>query len=266
MVDEASMVPRDMAEDMLSFGKPVIVVGDPYQLPPVSGDSYFTAGKPDYMLTQIHRNAGGIVEIATMMREGRLPQVGIYGDTGDARVFHLTKETQPYVYQPETYPICGLNRVRWVYSQRIRRIRGFGGELPQEGERVQCKRNMKDLGIFNGQSGTLLTDPRRCEKYPGLIEIDVQMDGEKTPRRRIPVHPYLFSQHFHGPCQKPRLSADQAEFDWGWVRTAHSAQGSEAPDVTVVDDSRAFRDMWLRWLYTSTTRAQAQVTVLLRPN
>lgn len=57
VIDECSMVDEEIAKDILSFGVPVLVLGDPAQLPPVKGGGYFTDRDPDVMLTEIHRQA-----------------------------------------------------------------------------------------------------------------------------------------------------------------------------------------------------------------
>src|SRR5687768_15072822 len=41
ILDEVSMVGKDLAQDVLSFKRPTLVVGDPGQLPPVRGTGYF---------------------------------------------------------------------------------------------------------------------------------------------------------------------------------------------------------------------------------
>src|SRR5919112_4463044 len=51
VVDECSMVDQALGHDLLSFATPVLVLGDPGQLPPVRGDGFFTGGLPDVMLT-----------------------------------------------------------------------------------------------------------------------------------------------------------------------------------------------------------------------
>lgn len=73
VLDEVSMVGDDMARDLLAFGKPILVLGDPGQLPPVKGEGAFTQGEPDVMLTEIHRQAGesAIIRLATWAREGK---------------------------------------------------------------------------------------------------------------------------------------------------------------------------------------------------
>src|SRR5512147_2797855 len=42
VLDEVSMVGAEMAADLLAFGKPILVLGDPGQLPPIKGDGAFT--------------------------------------------------------------------------------------------------------------------------------------------------------------------------------------------------------------------------------
>lgn len=51
IVDEVSMVGPELGRDLLSFGTKVLVLGDPGQLPPVSGEGFFTADQPDILLS-----------------------------------------------------------------------------------------------------------------------------------------------------------------------------------------------------------------------
>jgi exodeoxyribonuclease V len=57
VIDECSMVDETIGRDLLSFGTPILVLGDPAQLPPVKGAGFFTDAHPDVLLTQIHRQA-----------------------------------------------------------------------------------------------------------------------------------------------------------------------------------------------------------------
>jgi exodeoxyribonuclease-5 len=56
VVDEGAMVSTTIAQDLLSFGIPIIVLGDLNQLPPVFGKSFFLS-RPDVILTEIMRQA-----------------------------------------------------------------------------------------------------------------------------------------------------------------------------------------------------------------
>src|SRR6476646_5927896 len=42
IIDECSMVDAELGRDLLSFGVPVLVLGDPAQLPPIQGGGFFT--------------------------------------------------------------------------------------------------------------------------------------------------------------------------------------------------------------------------------
>ena len=53
--------------------RPILVLGDPGQLPPISGGGFFTEHEPDHLLTEIHRQArdNPIIQLALDVREGR---------------------------------------------------------------------------------------------------------------------------------------------------------------------------------------------------
>lgn len=270
VLDECSMVDEQMANDLRSFGKKILIMGDPGQLPPVKGAGAFTMRTPDIFLTEIHRQAADspILELATMAREGRDLPIGY--NRGNVSVQILTKESQEMIYRPETQAICGLNRVRWIYTQRIRKRLGYEGEIPMVGERVICCKNNKDEGFFNGSLGTLekfkIAPPTELEGERYVM--DVHIEDEPHPNQDLTVDPFLFRNHFTGGTNKkaewykgrPRYE----EFDWGYVLTCHKSQGSSWPDVTVVNDSHAFREERDKWLYTAITRAEEKLTILMR--
>src|SRR5712672_3660874 len=83
VIDECSMVDAELGRDLLSFGAPVLVLGDPAQLPPIQGGGFFTAAEPDAMLTEVHRQAQNdpIVRLSMDIRAGRRLEIGQYGET-----------------------------------------------------------------------------------------------------------------------------------------------------------------------------------------
>src|SRR5205823_994557 len=83
VIDECSMVDAELGQDLMSFGIPVLVLGDPAQLPPIQGGGYFTAGEPDAMLTEVHRQAQDdpIVRLSMEVRAGNRLTPGEYGAT-----------------------------------------------------------------------------------------------------------------------------------------------------------------------------------------
>lgn len=264
ILDEVSMVDTRMANDVRSFKKKILVMGDPAQLPPVGGAGAFLTRDPDAFLTEIHRQAAEspILRIATMLRQGQMPDYGCYGD--GVVIAPLTATSADLVYRPETQAIVAINRVRMTINQQIRRLRGFEGELPLAGERVMCCRNNRDLAIFNGGLGEATTDARRL--VDGLnIRMSVQMEDVANELKLLPMNPALFAMHFDQTIAKPEhLSKGIELFDWGYTLTCHKAQGSEFDDATIIDDAGAFRaDQW-KWRYTAVTRASERLAFLRR--
>jgi superfamily I DNA/RNA helicase len=94
--------------------------------------------------------------------------------------------------------------------------------------------------------------------------MSIRMEEQSRPLKDLVVHPYLFAQHFDGPSERPRVDRGVEEFDWGYVLTVHSAQGSEWPHVTVIDDSAVFREDRDKHLYTAITRASEGLLILKR--
>lgn len=268
LLDEISMVDEKTANDLKSFGKKILVMGDPGQLPPVKGAGAFTNQKPDVFLDEIHRQAADspIIELATMARKGEPLTVGY--KKGDVEVMKLTKQTADLIYREDTQVICGLNKVRWTITQRIRTHLGIKSREPQVGETIICCRNNHALGIFNGAIGTLLAV--REEQHPTgrIYMMEVAIEGVDKTLKDIPVDPFHFENHFNnGTSQKRQILKKEdrlEEFDWGYALTAHKAQGTSWPHVTVIDDSRSFKENRNNWIYTSLTRAETGLTILLR--
>ena len=73
VIDECSMVDAELGRDLMSFECPLLVLGDPAQLPPIQGGGYFTDCEPDAMLTEVHRQAQDdpIIRMSMDVREGR---------------------------------------------------------------------------------------------------------------------------------------------------------------------------------------------------
>ena len=83
IIDECSMVDAELGRDLLSFGVPLLVLGDPAQLPPIQGGGFFTEAEPDVMLTEVHRQAEGnpIIRLSMDIRAGEYLEPGRYGET-----------------------------------------------------------------------------------------------------------------------------------------------------------------------------------------
>ena len=148
VIDECSMVDEELGRDLLSFGRKVLVLGDPAQLPPVKGGGFFTEAEPDVMLTEVHRQAADnpIIRMSMAICEGGQIARGIYGESQVVGRDGL----EPSLVTGADQVLVGMNKTRRAYNKRLRELRGFSGDLPQSGEKLVCLRNNRKKGLLNG--------------------------------------------------------------------------------------------------------------------
>jgi exodeoxyribonuclease V len=256
VIDECSMVDQELARDLLSFGKPILVLGDPFQLPPVKGGGYFTESPPDVMLTEIHRQAADnpIIRLSQIVRSGADLSLGVYGGT---RVVQRGEIDAPAVLGADQV-LVGVNHTRRAYNQRIRELNGFTDLLPVAGDRLVCLRNDRAKGLINGSLW-------RVEALGGVQNDFVRMTlRSEDEGARASVKVAVLKQFFKGVEGELAyaLRRESDEFDYGYALTVHKAQGSQWDSVMLFDESFAFREHRARWLYTGITRAARRLTVV----
>jgi exodeoxyribonuclease-5 len=264
VLDEVSMVGPEMAADLLAFGKPILVLGDPGQLPPIKGAGAFTEAPPDVMLTEIHRQAGesAIIRLATMARQGiEIPPGG-----HDEHVWKLPRNAvDPTQMLRGGQVICGRNNTRLWLNASIKAAAGFPDVYPEgRSEKIICLKNRHDLGLVNGMFVHL---------------IDIEDDGPLAFRASVTTEDGLaitgrhrfykghYDEHLQRDPERERRDWRELrgliETSWGYAITCHKAQGSQWENVIVYDDrlSRTPEDR-ARWLYTAITRAERGLVLL----
>lgn len=263
IVDEVSMVPEDLAKDLLSFGKRILVLGDPAQLPPVKGEGFFINAAPNVMLTEVHRQArdNPIIRMSMTIREGDQLERGQYGDSLVISRADVDQDRMRELVLGSDQLLCGLNRTRTAFNRRIRALKGLAGDPtdcnPAIGDRLICLRNNRTKHLFNGG---LWEVGEVQDKFDRLDMIVTSLD-----EKRDPVKIEVFEEFFRGAEQslewQERRKSD--EFTFGWAITCHKSQGSQWDSVIVFDESGAFREAQANWLYTAVTRAAERVTVVV---
>src|SRR5689334_2005380 len=257
VIDECSMVDAELGRDLLSFGVPVLVLGDPAQLPPIQGGGFFTEAEPDAMLTEVHRQAADdpIIHMSMAVREGGWLEPGRYGESEVVRKAALDPERVLAADQV----LVGRNATRRAYNARLRERRGFSDPLPLAGDKLVCLRNNRRKGLFNGGLWTVSERPRRRRQIIRMRLMPDDALGERTTK--VSVLPECFNGAIDQLDWAARKRYD--EFDFGYVLTVHKAQGSQWDDVVLFDESSAFADNRDRWLYTGLTRAAKRLTVVV---
>ncbi|HEU4988005.1 MAG TPA: ATP-dependent RecD-like DNA helicase [Rhizobiaceae bacterium] len=258
VIDECSMVDEELGRDLLSFGTPILVLGDPAQLPPISGGGFFTEHEPDFLLTEIHRQArdNPIIQLALDVREGR---EFMHGDYGTAKVISKQDVTQELVLEADQV-LVGVNRTRRRYNQRLRELKGFDASYPQAGDKLVCLRNDPAKGLLNGSLWKVMTSSRETSK-PGInLLVSPEEDDPDRGISKIKLLKAAFEEVDEEIPWSTKKRYD--DFDYGYALTVHKAQGSQWSNVVLFDESYAFRDTRQRWLYTAITRAADRLTVV----
>jgi exodeoxyribonuclease-5 len=256
VIDECSMVDAELGRDLLSFGVPVLVLGDPAQLPPIQGGGFFTEAEPDAMLTEVHRQAADdpIIHLSMAVREGEYIEPGRYGDSEVVRKSALDPERVLGADQV----LVGRNVTRRSYNTRLRERRGFADPLPQADDKLVCLRNNRRKGLFNG--GLWVVKERKAARA-NTLGLRLTPDDGVGRTVKVTVRRECFTGGIEDLDWTQRKRYD--EFDYGYVLTVHKAQGSQWDDVVLFDESFAFPDNRARWLYTGITRAARRLTVVM---
>ncbi|MDP2047608.1 MAG: AAA family ATPase [Cypionkella sp.] len=270
-IDECSMVDAPMAGEILSYGRPVLVMGDPAQLPPVTSDrdrangtgaGYFTSREPDTLLTEIHRQAAGnpIIQLASDVREGRPLRIGQYGESRVISKADITAEMVMGVDQV----LVGKNDTRAAYNARIRELLGRANHMPAIGDRLVCIKNDRQNGIFNGGIFRVGKVFPMKKGRAANGEVSMVVDNLDQPDR-APIKVWSRHECFNGKLADLPWQARKGlqEFDYGYALTVHKAQGSAWDRVLLLDQSVTFKADHRRWLYTGITRASDSIVVAL---
>lgn len=255
IIDECSMVGDDLGSDLMSLEVPVLVLGDPAQLPPVASAGYFTkCDKPDITLTEIHRQAADspIIKMATTVRSGNTLDVGDYGNgCSVVNVGNVTREE----WMEADQILVGKNDTRKRFNGRVRQLRGFSGFLPMPGEKLVCLRNNHAHGLLNGslwECQEAVDDPKGSSFKLAAKSID---DGKTEVVTFVHKAPFMGEEV---PIYERR---DADEFDFGYALTVHKSQGSQWDNVMLYDEW-FHRDSRKQWLYTGLTRAAERVKIV----
>ena len=262
VIDECSMVDSELAEDLMSFGAPILVLGDPAQLPPVNGSGHFVSGEPDALLTEIHRQArdSGIIAVSMAIREGksfsgmRHEDVNLITSDDDFEKALLAADQV----------LAGTNKTVNALNNGIRAMKGFVGVIPNIGEKLISCMNDPENDLLNGEQvvvvgvGEMNGDATACTLTVKSLDV-VDRQAFEVEVLISGLEEGLSSSELRW-CRESSIAA----LRFAYAMTVHKAQGSQWPNVLVFDESYTFRDSQSKWLYTAVTRASERVIIFSR--
>lgn len=269
VLDEVSMVNKDMMTDLLKFGCKVLVLGDPFQLPPVEGDAYFHEGyEADFFLTEIHRQAleNPIIWLSQHVRNGNSIDFGEYGST----VMKMRYDQAPEeLWRQADQIIVGTNKTRRTLNNWFRGVLGhdkINSSFPVEGDRLICLRNRWDIGLVNGM---MLRATSNARISTNRESFKLSFESETTAKEQLRFSDMgCSSAEILGGIKLAMPYWEQKKLvnlDYGYAITCHKSQGSQYDDVLFVDEGfgRWLDDnTYYRHLYTAITRASEHLIIL----
>lgn len=256
IIDEASMITRELFNDLRELRCPILFVGDHGQLPPISGNLNLMQN-PEVKLETIHRQAqdSPIIRLSMMAREGRTIPIKDYSDIvkkirSVEEVEHLVKNQDDFAF------IVATNKARVKLNRSALTFMNLNQHEPQINSRVICLKNNYNTEpfLFNGQLGNICDIDRNGVDY----EVSIKMEG---------------NGHFNGiingetfntvkpDINDPMFHRNLPLFDFGYAMTCHKAQGSQFDRVFVFGSGFGTFDIRKRWLYTAITRAQNELYI-----
>ena len=232
VIDEGSLVPLIMKQEIESRGKKILVTGDINQLPPIYGDSAYLTNGHLYRLTEVMRQKKNspIIYLAYRALQGLDIEPGVYGN---CKVIYDNELTDQEIIDSDII-LCGRNATREMINNNYRHnILQIERTLPVYGERMICRKNnwqieSDGINIANGLLGTVT-------RSPGLTDFDgkiYRMDFLPLMSDGVFVdlecdYKYLIgTKEEKEEIKNDRFSVGE-KFDYGYAITTHMSQGGQ---------------------------------------
>lgn len=274
VIDEVSMLPKEMWDLLLSHHIYVIALGDPGQLPPVSSEDNEVLKTPHIFLDEIMRQAqeSEIVRLSMDIRNGK----DLTPFKGKELMILNRKDLDPSMYIWADTVLVGKNDTRHAINSTMRRmIYGVDNDEPVDGDKIICLRNdwhtVNSAGdaLVNGGTGFIqnpIVVPSKSKIVKWVIKADFILDEDSAiPFVNLDMDYKMFTEG------EPTVNSDNfkkvskqltpKQFDYGYCITTHKSQGSEYNKVLLLEEYLRGDDH-ARWLYTAITRAKEKLVII----
>ena len=281
VVDEISMLPKEMWDLLLSHKIHVICLGDPFQLPPIGEDNGVLAN-PHIFLDEIMRQAeeSEIIRLTMNIREGKALELF----KGNEVQVIEPKDIVGGLYGWADQILVAKNLTRRIINNQMRKML-FNTEdtTPIEGDKIICLKNDWEHPsaagevTVNGTIGTL-SNIRYNYSIPCLNPMmlgdflpdtysskDLELSPVDLYFRNINMDYKLLTTGEETVTKEnfktfPKLWRPQT-YDYAYAITCHKSQGSEYDKVLVFEEYLKGGDH-ARWLYTAATRAKEKLIIV----
>ncbi len=287
VVDECSMVPKELFQQLAKYPVYVLCLGDPGQLPPIRKDEdNHLLDNPHIFLDEIMRQEedSEIIKLTMDIRAG-FPLTEYKGK--EVQILNKSELTTGMLMWADQI-ICATNATRIALNNQMRDLLGREGD-PQDGDKVICLKNNWDIysddgdPLVNGTIGylknpfnTYLQIPAKLssDKKPKKLDLiisefisDANANyGEITMDKKLiltgePGLDWKTSYNMNRTINYKNSVPDQ--FTYGYAITGWKAQGSEWDNVLVIEESFPYNpEEHRKFLYTCATRAIKRLVII----
>lgn len=275
VLDEGGMVGGQIAEDLLSYKIPLLVLGDLQQLPPVMAHRKFLK-KPDVVLDEIMRQSkdSSIIYLSKLATHGYHIPYGNYNN-GESIIIKRSELTEEHLRRADII-ICGTNSTRDVINTYMREnICGIKSNRIVVGDKLICRKNYWNvfmdydedpIPLTNGLIGYVNGVYYGSKSKSKSVNMDIDFRPEFSEGnyfKRLPVnvtYPFL---PFIKRSEINIKYVGYTVFEFGHAITCHLAQGSQYPTVLVYVESFGDSLYARQWLYTAITRAKENLILVI---
>lgn len=251
IVDEISMVNKELMQDLRSLNIPIIGLGDPAQLPPVNGTNDILL-KPDIFLTKVYRNDGGLLELATDIRNGK--KLKREYDSVQFRRNSIMRDL--HLLSDDSIIICRYNKTRNELNAKIReKVKQFKEPI-EVGDKLIVLNNSRTTGLMNGSIVQVLNIDYVNLDYDFAI-IDIKNDIGVIQKVKVNLNVILGTP---SKLRQSRYDDSILSVDYAYAITCHKSQGSEFKEVFVIVEGEQYDD-FQQWYYTAVTRARSKLYI-----
>ena len=287
IVDECSMVPKELLQRLIKYNVHIICLGDPGQLPPINkNEDNHLLDHPHIFLDEIMRQEAEseIINLTMDIRAGK-PLTRYQGK--EVQVLNKDELTTGMLLWADQI-ICAKNETRIALNNQMRDLLGRSGD-PQDGDKVICLKNNWDIystndnPLVNGTVGYLknkyntfldipyyLTKERKNKKL-NLINAEFISDTEEN-YGTLSMDKQFFLTGESGLDYKTSYlmgkdkhfrSCIPNQFTYGYAITGWKAQGSEWENVLVIEEGFPYnKEEHKQFLYTCATRASKKLVII----
>lgn len=268
IVDECMMVNEELVEVLLSFGVPIIAMGDKDQLGPVIGQPGFFQDKIDYTLTEYMRQAldSGIIRVSKYVNEGGILKPGM--DFGPEVEIIKKKHLRAKTLTLADINITSSNKMRRKINRAYREYMGYKNDMLARNEIILCKKNSwknilhDNTPLVNGTLGYV-------KHYPNIGESDIRNNELLIDFAPMGADDYFYNipidmKHlFSDGVDTDKYNHSLLKFEFGYGITVYASQGAEYDSVLYIDDPINSPEFMRQNRYVALSRAKGVLGIAL---